>query len=105
MGVAGELALPLFYWAAVQMSKRCPLPIPCPSLPMAGSKLGPDTGSLQSFQSIGEVLESFEKQMQFWTDQMCGGLNVIDRIQREKKPLPYASAFFGGCMEKGRDLG
>lgn len=102
INIAKVMELALNGGRCIDCSERCPRYQECAG---AGRKLGPDTGSLQSFQSMEEVLDSFHRQMQFWTDQMCSGLNLIDNIQRERKPLPYASAFFDGCIEKGKDLG
>ncbi|MGG5372000.1 (2S)-3-sulfopropanediol dehydratase [Enterococcus sp. AZ196] len=69
-----------------------------------GNQLGPDTGSLDTYQSFDEVLASVDQQFDYWTDQMCSSLNVIDTIHRELKPLPYVSAFFEDCLESGKDL-
>lgn len=69
-----------------------------------GNQLGPDTGSLDTYQSFDEVLASVDEQFEYWTDQMCSSLNVIDTIHRELKPLPYVSAFFEDCLESGKDL-
>ncbi|MGM0110150.1 (2S)-3-sulfopropanediol dehydratase [Enterococcus sp. DIV0187] len=69
-----------------------------------GNQLGPDTGSLDTYQSFDEVLSSVDQQFEYWTDQMCSSLNVIDTIHRELKPLPYVSAFFEDCLDSGKDL-
>ena len=69
-----------------------------------GRHLGPDTGSLETYQNFDEVLESVDKQFAYWSDQMCSTLRIIDNAHRERKPLPYASAFFEGCLESGIDL-
>lgn len=69
-----------------------------------GKHLGPDTGSLETYQSFDEVLESVDKQFAYWSDQMCSTLNIIEAAHRERKPLPYVSAFFEGCLENGKDL-
>lgn len=69
-----------------------------------GKQLGPDTGSLDTYQSFDEVLGSVEKQFTYWTDQMCTSLCVIDNAHRARKPLPYASAFYTDCLESGHDL-
>lgn len=102
INIAKVMELALNGGQCIDCSQYCPRYQECAG---AGRTLGPDTGSLKKFQDIGEVLESFERQMKFWTDQMCSGLNLIDRVQKERKPLPYASAFFDGCIEKGKDLG
>jgi len=72
--------------------------------PDAGKQLGPDTGSLETYQSFEEVLESVDKQFAYWCDQLCSCLNVTDKIHRMIKPTPYISAFFEGCIESGRDM-
>ncbi|MGI6767364.1 MAG: (2S)-3-sulfopropanediol dehydratase [Lentihominibacter sp.] len=69
-----------------------------------GKQLGPDTGSLETYENFEQVLESVDRQFDYWADQMCSTLNIVDRAHRERKPLPYASAFFEGCLEKGVDL-
>lgn len=69
-----------------------------------GKKLGPNTGSLETYKDFEEVLESVDKQFEFWTDQLCSCLNITDEVHREVKPTPYASAFFEGCIESGKDI-
>lgn len=69
-----------------------------------GEKLGPDTGSLKTYQSFEEVLESVDKQFEYWTDQMCSSLCIIDNAHRARKPVPYVSAFYEDCIESGKDL-
>lgn len=70
----------------------------------AGAHLGPDTGSLETYKTFDEVLESVDKQFKYWNDQMCSTMNAVDMAHRERKPLPYASAFFEGCLENGIDI-
>lgn len=69
-----------------------------------GKHIGPDTGSLETYKSFDEVLESVDKQFEYWTDQMCSSLNIIDNAHRVCKPLPYVSAFYENCMITGKDL-
>ncbi|EMC3650958.1 (2S)-3-sulfopropanediol dehydratase [Citrobacter sp. ESY80] len=69
-----------------------------------GEQLGPDTGSLDTYQSFEEVLASVDKQFEYWTDQMCSSLNIIDNAHRALKPVPYVSAFYEDCMASGKDL-
>ncbi len=80
---------------------HCPRWEKCGAL---GKQLGPDTGSLDTYKTFEEVLESVDKQFEYWTDQMCSTLNVIDRAHRVRKPLPYLSGFFEGCLENGVDI-
>lgn len=69
-----------------------------------GKHLGPNTGSLETYQSFDEVLESVDKQFAYWCDQMCSALNIIDKAHREIKPTPYVSALFGDCITSGKDM-
>lgn len=69
-----------------------------------GKQLGPDTGSLDTYKNFDEVLASVDQQFAYWTDQMCSSLNVIDNAHRERKPLPYLSAFYEDCMKSGKDV-
>ncbi len=69
-----------------------------------GEQLGPNTGSLETYQSFDELLESVDAQFTYWTNQMCASLNIIDAAHHERKPLPYVSAFYADCMESGHDL-
>lgn len=69
-----------------------------------GEQLGPDTGSLDTYQNFDEVLVSVDKQFEYWTDQMCSSLNIIDNAHRTLKPVPYVSAFYEDCMASGKDL-
>ena len=67
-------------------------------------KLGPDTGSLETYKSFDELLESIDKQFAYWCDQLCSCLNITDDVHRMVKPTPYVSAFFEGCLESGKDM-
>ncbi len=69
-----------------------------------GKQLGPDSGSLETYQSFDEVLASVDTQFEYWTDQMCSSLCIIDNIHREIKPLPYLSMFYEDCIASGRDV-
>lgn len=69
-----------------------------------GDHIGPDTGSLETYKSFDEVLESVDKQFAYWCDQMGSSLNIIDKAHRELKPTPYISAFFQDCIDYGKDM-
>lgn len=81
--------------------KHCPRWEKCGAI---GKRLGPDTGNLGEFENFDQVKESIEKQLDYWLDQMCSSLNIIDKVHRERKPVPYVSAFFEDCMKNGKDL-
>ena len=67
-------------------------------------QIGPNTGTLETYQSFEEVLESVDQQFSYWCTQMRGSMDVIDVAHKERKPLPYVSALFEDCIESGRDI-
>lgn len=69
-----------------------------------GKKIGPSTGSLETFKNIDEVIESYDKQMKYWTDQMVAGCEIMEEAHRRLKPTPYVSMFMEDCIGKGLDL-
>lgn len=69
-----------------------------------GKCLGPETGSLTDFTSFDQVLESYDKQMKYWTDQMVAGIEIMDIVHQRLKPLPYISALIDDCIERGIDI-
>ncbi len=71
---------------------------------LQGKQLSPDFGSLLTYKSYAEVWESFEKQIEYWCDQICSTVTILERAHRKLKPLPYASVFFPSCVESGYDL-
>lgn len=79
----------------------------CPMHPIcggAGTHLGPDTGSLATFKSFDELVESYDKQMEYWTDRMYNGIEAMDLAHRKVKPLPYLSCLFNSCIETGVEI-
>ncbi len=68
-----------------------------------GHKVGPDTGGLDSFTSFDEVLESYDKQMEYYVDLMISFLNKLDLVHQEIKPLPFLSNLIEGCVSSGTD--
>jgi pyruvate formate-lyase/glycerol dehydratase family glycyl radical enzyme len=69
-----------------------------------GRRLGPETGSLADFTSFEQVLDSYDKQMKYWTDQMVAGIEIMDIVHQRQKPLPYLSTLIDDCTERGIDV-
>lgn len=69
----------------------------------SGEPLGINTGSLDSFKTFEEVLESVDKQYAYWCELMRKNLKVIDKSHRTRKPTPYLSSLFEDCTESGKD--
>ncbi len=69
-----------------------------------GKTLSIDTGSLETFKSFDEVMESYDKQMKYWCDILVTCINKMDTAQQRLKPLPYLSLIMDDCIEKGMDV-
>ncbi|MDR0490355.1 MAG: formate C-acetyltransferase/glycerol dehydratase family glycyl radical enzyme [Oscillospiraceae bacterium] len=82
-------------------SEECPQYDVCAG---AGGSLGPDTGSLETFASFIDVMESYDKQMKYWCDALVTLINKNDMTHQRLKPLPYLSLLIEGCLEKGMDI-
>jgi len=84
-----------------ECSAECPRYAKCAG---AGKSLGIDTGSIETFQTFDEVLAAYDKQMEYWCNNMISMLNKVDVVHQEVKPLPFLSNLMEGCMEKGKDV-
>ena len=51
-----------------------------------GIKAGIDTGSLADFTSFDQVLEAYDKQMEYFCNLMVSYLNKLDLVHQEMKP-------------------
>jgi len=69
-----------------------------------GKRLGPETGSLAEFTSFDQVLDSYDKQMKYWTDRMVASIEIMDIVHQRLKPLPYLSTLIDDCIELGIDV-
>ena len=68
------------------------------------TQLSIDTGSLETFTSFDEVLESYDRQMKYWCDNMISTINKMDLCHQRLKPLPYLSLLIDDCIAKGQDV-
>ena len=69
-----------------------------------GQRLGLDTGSLADFTSFDQVLEAYDRQMEYWCDRQVALLNAVDIAHQAMRPLPYLSILMDGCIESGKDV-
>lgn len=69
-----------------------------------GKQLGPKTGEITSFTCIEDFIEAFDKQMEYFVNQMVATTNCIDTAHGDVAPLPFQSALIEGCIEKGKSV-
>lgn len=69
-----------------------------------GDQLGLKTGSLADFTSFDQVLEAYDKQMEYWCDRQVAFLNAVDIAHQALRPLPFLSILMDDCIENGKDV-
>lgn len=69
-----------------------------------GKSLSIDTGSLSTFSSFDEVMDSYKKQLKHLERLMLSTANKIILGQMRHKPLPYLSLVIDDCIENGMDV-
>ncbi len=95
------LQMAINHGRCIDCSKECQFYEKCAG---AGKCLGIDTGSIEEFTSFDQVLEAYDKQMEYWCDQMVSTINKIDLAHQRLKPLPYLSLLIDDCIAKGKDI-
>lgn len=101
MNIARILELAINDGRCYNCSERCPRYKICAG---AGSQLGLKTGSLENMKSFDEVLEAYDKQMEYWCDRQVAVLNAVDVAHQLVKPLPLLSTLMDDCIENGVDV-
>ncbi|OGO64363.1 MAG: glycyl radical enzyme [Chloroflexi bacterium RBG_19FT_COMBO_50_10] len=71
--------------------------------PRTGQQIGLATGDPRGFQSMEEVFDAFEKQVNYFVDIKVRGNNVIERLYARYLPCPFLSILIDDCISKGKD--
>ena len=69
-----------------------------------GKKVGLDTGDFTSFKSLDDLINAYEKQMEYFVGQMVQADNCVDIAHRERAPLPFLSCMLDDCIDKGKSI-
>lgn len=101
MNIARVLELAINDGRCYNCSDACPRYDICAG---PGGQLGLKTGSLSDFTSFDQVLEAYDKQMEYWCDRQVALLNAVDIAHQTLRPLPYLSILMDGCIENGMDV-
>ena len=67
-------------------------------------QVGLSTGYLYEMNSIEEVREAYQKQLDFFVKWYAKTVNSYEYVTRNNIPLPVVSAAMEGCMESGKDV-
>ena len=101
MNIALVLHMAINGGRCIDCGPTCPRWSKCGAL---GKHLSIDTGSLETFTSFDQVLESYDRQMEHCCDIMVASINKMDFAHQRLKPLPYLSLLIDDCIEKGKDV-
>lgn len=69
-----------------------------------GKRVGLDTGDFTSFKSLDDLINAYEKQMEYFVGQMVQADNCVDIAHRERAPLPFLSCMLDDCIAKGKSI-
>ncbi len=71
--------------------------------PVTEKKVGIETGNMTEFKDFTQVLEAFEKQLNYFVDIKIKGTNIIDQIWANNIPVPFLSLLIDDCIKVGID--
>jgi trans-4-hydroxy-L-proline dehydratase len=71
--------------------------------PRTGKEIGMKTGDPGAFQTMDQLYDAFEKQVNYFVDVKVHGNNVIERLYAHYMPCPMLSLLVDDCIETGRD--
>lgn len=71
---------------------------------LTGARLGPDYGSLATYQSFEALESAFARQLDYFIDRMVSACEQVERAHMELLPTPFLSAVVKDCMDKGLDV-
>ncbi|MGK0465477.1 glycyl radical protein [Clostridium sp.] len=69
-----------------------------------GKQIGPKSGEFVEFKSIEEVVEAYQKQMEYFVYQLSVADNCVDIAHGERAPLPFVSCMVDDCISAGKSL-
>ena len=69
-----------------------------------GKKFGVETKDPREFETMEDLMKSFSDQVNFLASKFIEGINSIDRINAEQRPLPFISSLTEGCLKNGKDV-
>jgi len=71
--------------------------------PRTGKQLGLSTGNPESFDSFDDLLNAFNRQLNYFIEIKIKGSRIIERLYASMLPSPFLSILIDDCIMKGRD--
>ncbi len=67
-------------------------------------QLGPKTGEMKDFQNLGELMQAYKTQMEYFVKLLVEADNAVDYAHAERAPLPFESALVDDCLGRGKSM-
>ncbi|MGD9519243.1 MAG: pyruvate formate lyase family protein [Armatimonadota bacterium] len=71
--------------------------------PMTGDRLGPATGSADTFESFEDLWKAYENQLRHATAEMIAVSNLGQRIRSRVRAKVFRSLLIDDCLPRGKD--
>ncbi len=71
--------------------------------PRTGTRICPDAGDPDSWDSFDQLMSAFADQLAYLVDVKVRGNNVIERLWAEHIPTPFLSLLIDDCIRTGKD--
>ena len=69
-----------------------------------GVQVGPQTGELSSFRSVGDVIDAYRRQMAYFVRLLVNADNSVDLAHAQRAPLPFLSSMVDDCIRRGKSV-
>lgn len=102
-GIAGKMNA----WANISMfnlAKCLELALNDGVCMLTGKQVGVKTGTIEDMHSLQDIIQAYYTQVAFFVRNMIICANAIDIAHQKILPLPFLSALFDDCVEKGMDV-
>ncbi len=71
--------------------------------PRTKKHIGLKTGNPADFKSFDELMDAYQKQLNYFIDIKIEGNNLIEKLYAKNLPVPFLSLLVNDCIEKGTD--
>lgn len=72
--------------------------------PITGRAMGPETGALESLDTLEKLQKALHRQIDYFMALMIRGFNVVGALHAERMPVAFTSLLVNDCIAKGKSL-
>ncbi|MEG0453377.1 MAG: formate C-acetyltransferase/glycerol dehydratase family glycyl radical enzyme [Coprobacillus sp.] len=71
---------------------------------LSGEQIGLDLGNIETYQTYQDLENAFQKQVDYFIEEMMKAENVVERIHQQCVPTAFLSTVIDDCLDKGLDV-